>query len=126
MERDKEFRRVNPILDARPRFGPIPADLILPWAGITVVFYLIFQGMLQLGYLWTILLIAWGCGTWWILTGSKPHQFLSKFIREPHWCRGYVRYQTISQVQQGQQLRRTSKRSKKRSRRKKKHHETRT
>ena len=37
-----EFRRVNPILDARPRFGPIPADLILPWGAIAIVFYLIF------------------------------------------------------------------------------------
>jgi hypothetical protein len=92
-----EFRRVNPILDARPRFGPIPADLILPWGAIAVLFYTLFQGMLQLGYLWTILMIAWGCGTWWLLTGSKPYRFLSKFVREPRWCRGYVRYQTIAE-----------------------------
>ncbi len=94
-----EFRRVNPILDARPRFGPIPADLILPWGAIAVVFYLIFQGMLQLGYLWTILMIAWGCGTWWLLTGSKPYRFLSKFMREPRWCKGYIGYQTLLESQ---------------------------
>ena len=113
MERDKEFRRVNPILDARPRFGPIPADLILPWAAIGILFYLIFHGMLQLNYLWTILLISWGCGTWWILTGSKPYQFLSKFIREPRWCRGYVRYQTISQIQNYSLVKRSKKQSRK-------------
>ena len=94
-----EFRRVNPILDARPRFGPIPADLILPWGAIAVVFYLIFQGMLQLGYLWTILMITWGCGTWWLLTGSKPYRFLSKFMREPRWCKGYIGYQTLLESQ---------------------------
>ena len=94
-----EFRRVNPILDARPRFGPIPADLILPWGAIAVVFYLIFLGMLQLGYLWTILMIAWGCGTWWLLTGSKSYRFLSKFMREPRWCKGYIGYQTLLESQ---------------------------
>jgi hypothetical protein len=96
---NQRFRRVNPILDARPRFGPIPADLILPWGIIGILFYLIFQVLLNLGYLWTILMIAWGCGTWWLLTGSKPYRFLSKFVRVPHWCRGYLHYQTIAQFQ---------------------------
>jgi hypothetical protein len=87
--------------------------LILPWAAIGILFYMIFHGMLQLDYLWTLLLISWGCGTWWILTGSKPHQFLSKFIREPHWCRGYVRYQTIAQIQSHSLAKRSKKRSRK-------------
>ena len=113
-----EFRRVNPILDARPRFGPIPADLILPWGAIAVVFYLIFQGMLQLGYLWTILMIAWGCGTWWLLTGSKPYRFLSKFMREPRWCKGYIGYQTLLESQRKRFSHRSKKLKKSKTKRK--------
>jgi hypothetical protein len=103
------FRQVNQVLDTKPRLGPFPADLIFPWVGIGLGIYLVTNYVFKLDWLWTSLLIGWGCGTWWILVGSKPHKFLSKFVGSPRWSRGYVRYQTIRQYQQGvsrKQLRR--------------------
>ncbi|BAY59312.1 hypothetical protein NIES2135_61890 (plasmid) [Leptolyngbya boryana NIES-2135] len=91
-----EFRTVNRILDSRPRVGPIPADLIIPWFAIAVVFYTVLQGLLHVGYLWTGLSVAGGCATWWLLNGSRPYQFLSKFIQTPNWTRGYIRYQSLA------------------------------
>jgi hypothetical protein len=96
------FRRVNQILDAKPRLGPFPADLIFPWAGIALLIFVISNYLFKFDWLWTILLIAWGCGTWWILVGSKPYKFLAKFIGAPRWSRGYVRYLTIHQYRNSQ------------------------
>jgi hypothetical protein len=42
--------------------------------------------------LWVLLIVAWGDATWWILTGSKPYRFLSKFIPVPRWTRGVYQY----------------------------------
>jgi hypothetical protein len=89
------FRQVNQVLDAKPRIGPFPADLVFPWTGIALAIFLIANYLCKLDWLWTILLIAWGCATWWILVGSKPHRFLSKFIGVPRWSRGYVRHQSM-------------------------------
>lgn len=95
----EKFRSVNPILGARPSIGPIPADLFLPWGVISFVILLLAQNFLHLNWVWTILLIAWGDATWWILTGSKPYKFLSKFMRVPRWTRHSVRYSPIAASQ---------------------------
>jgi hypothetical protein len=113
-------RPVNQVLDAKPRLGPFPADLVFPWASISLIVFVLSNYILRLDWLWTILLIIWGCGTHWVLVGSKPHRFLSKFVRTPRWGRGYIRYQTIREYEsvapkQSQTRRKKSSKSPRRS-----------
>jgi hypothetical protein len=89
-------RPVNRLLGAKPSFGPIPGEMILPWGSIAFVIFIICYWGLGLPWFTTGILIAWGCGVWWILTGNRPYRFLSKFMRVPSkWSRGYVRHQPV-------------------------------
>jgi len=101
---EQKHRPVNQTLGMQPRFGPLPADQVIPWIGITMVFYFLFQEILKLGWNWTVLLIIWGCGTWWVLTGSKSWRFLGKFVPCPSWTRGRVTYRSLRVVQQEREL----------------------
>jgi hypothetical protein len=93
---EPKFRTVNPLLGARPSYGPIPADLLLPWGVISLLLFILSHSVLQLQMQWTIALIFWGDASWWVLTGSKPYRFLSKFVPAPNrWSRGYVRYKPL-------------------------------
>ncbi len=117
-----DFRPVNGLLGASPRLGPFPAEQVFPWMVISFAFYFLSNGIFQLPWLWTGLLIVWGDATWWILTGSKPWRFLSKFTSVPSFARGQVRYQSLLQHVEERQIasnHRASKRSLK-SRRKSK------
>lgn len=89
------FRKVNPNLGRQPNIGPFPAEQFLPWVAITGVSYYSCKALLQLSWLWTGLIAAWGIASWWVLTGSKPWRFLSKFIGVPYWVRGYGRYRRM-------------------------------
>lgn len=95
----EKHRPVNQTLGSQPRFGPLPADQVIPWAAISFAFYFLFQEVLKLGWNWTILLIIWGCGTWWVLTGSKSWKFLGKFVSCPTWTRGRVAYRSLKSIQ---------------------------
>ncbi|MGM3308008.1 hypothetical protein ACSQ6I_18870 [Anabaena sp. WFMT] len=101
-ERDQEFRPVNQILGSQPSLGPIPADQIFPWLVIILVSYFVINGIFGglfaddfQRWLWTALMVGWGIATWWILTGGRSWQFLSKFIGVPTWTRGFARYQSL-------------------------------
>ena len=91
-------RSVNQALGLQPRFGPIPSDQLFPWLAITFTFYLLGNQLLHLPWLWTGLLTVWGCGTWWLLTGSRSYRFLGKFIPSPSWTRGRQRYRPLLTV----------------------------
>jgi hypothetical protein len=94
---DERFRPVNQMLGARPGLGPIPADLALPWGGIVILVLIFTRSVFVLDWMWTIGLIVWGCTTWAVLTGTKPHKFLSKFMSPPRrWSRGHGRYKPMS------------------------------
>lgn len=98
------FRPVNHLLGTRPSIGPIPADLFIPFGAISLLVGLISSQVLGLGIDWTIALMIWGCATWWLLTGSRPYRFLSKFLPVPQsWSRGHVRYCSIRQQRAHQQ-----------------------
>jgi hypothetical protein len=91
-----KFRQINQMLGSRPSLGPIPADLILPWGGISLVVLIFTRSIFPLDWQWTVGLIVCGCVTWTLLTGKKPYKFLSKFMNPPrHWSRGHERYQPI-------------------------------
>ncbi|NEZ55837.1 hypothetical protein [Adonisia turfae] len=89
------FRSVNQNLGARPRLGPVPAELILPWGSIGVVTLLICQ-LLALSWVWTLVFILSGMAVWWILTGNTPWRFLAKFQVVPRWAKGYVLFVPFS------------------------------
>jgi len=96
---EPQFRTVNPLLGSRPSYGPIPADLLLPWGAISLLLFILSYSILHLQMQWTIALILWGDASWWVLTGSKPYRFLSKFIPAPNrWSRSYVRYKPLRAV----------------------------
>ncbi len=97
MTNGEKYRPVNQALGMQPRFGPIPADQLFPWMAIAFTAYLLCQELLKLGWLWTFLIIVWGCSTWWLLTGAKAWKYLSKFIGTPTWTRGRVRYRSFGQ-----------------------------
>jgi hypothetical protein len=91
-----KFRQINQMLGSRPSLGPIPADLIFPWGGISLVVLIFTRSIFPVDWQWTVGLIVWGCVTWAILVGKKPYKFLSKFMNPPcHWSRGHERYQPI-------------------------------
>ncbi len=96
-----QFRPVNRLLGSRPTIGPIPADLFIPFGAISLLVSLLSSQVLGLAIEWTLALIIWGCATWWILTGSRPYRFLSKFVAVPQrWSRGHVRYCSLQELRQ--------------------------
>ncbi|MDX2096732.1 MAG: hypothetical protein SFW36_03065 [Leptolyngbyaceae cyanobacterium bins.59] len=117
-DRKDRFRSVNPMLGVQPRFGPFPAEHLIPWTAIALTAYVLCQGLLGLGWLWTGLFTAWGVTTWWILTGDKPWRFLSRFMPTPYWVRGHCRYQSPLHCSESQRnTHETKVRRKKRSQR---------
>lgn len=50
MSERKPFRQVNPALDFKPRFGPIPASQLLPVIAILFIAYLA-KGFFELSFL---------------------------------------------------------------------------
>lgn len=95
---DQHFRPVNPMLGKQPRFGPIPSEQFIPWVVIALGLYILCQQVFHLGLTWTVILIFWGCATWWLLTGSRPWVFLSQFVATPNWVRGRVQYRSIRAI----------------------------
>ncbi|ELS34857.1 MULTISPECIES: hypothetical protein [Pseudanabaena] len=96
MTEEYKFRKVNAILGASPKIGPFPTELIIPWAIISFTLFMICYVVLNLPWLWVLLIVAWGDATWWILTGSKPYRFLSKFVPVPRWTRGVYQYRGMN------------------------------
>lgn len=96
MSSEPKFRPINSLLGSRPSYGPIPADLLLPWGAISFSLFILCYSVLHLPVQWTIALIVWGCASWWIFAGNNGYRNLSKFIPTPkRWSRGYVRYQPL-------------------------------
>ena len=91
------FRPVNQLLGSQPRFGPFPAEQLVPWFVIGAVVFFVGHQLCNLDWLPTVLLMGWGCSTWWVLTGSHSWKYLSKFQRTPRWTRGRMRYRSLLQ-----------------------------
>lgn len=87
-------RTVANALGRRPTFGPIPANQLLSWVLITLVAYLT-SSFLSLTWFQGVGMWLWMLSTWLLLTGKHPWKFLARFVRHPHWRRGYRRYSSI-------------------------------
>ena len=91
-ERTDRFRPVNQSLGKQPSLGPIPAALLAPSLVILVGSYFLVQVVLSLGFVWFLLVSAWGLSTWWLVVGEKTWRFTNKFVSTPNWKRGHVPY----------------------------------
>ncbi|MGK7882250.1 MAG: hypothetical protein AB4060_19435 [Crocosphaera sp.] len=95
------FRKVNKSLDLSPRIGPFPAEQFIPWLMIGVTVFFLGKRVFDLPWLWVIILIIWGCSTWWVITAGGYYKFFSKFIEPPHWVRGMGRIQPLLSLEKG-------------------------
>ena len=95
------FRKVNKSLDLSPRIGPFPAEQFIPWLMIGVTVFFLGKRVLNLPWLWVIILIIWGCSTWWVITAGGYYKFFSKFIEPPHWVRGMGRTKPLLSLEKG-------------------------
>lgn len=91
-------RTVSYLLGTRPKIGPFPTELFVPWLLISIVLLMVAQ-CFSLRWIWTVMLIGWGDVTWWIITGSTPWRFLARFVTSPHWTKGYAHYHPLQQSQ---------------------------
>ncbi|MEX0271572.1 hypothetical protein AB3R30_20840 [Leptolyngbyaceae cyanobacterium UHCC 1019] len=91
-----EFIPVNQVLNSKPQLGPIPGEQVIPWVVIAIISYVLCQGVFGLGWLPTLLVVVWGCASWWVLTGNEGWRFLSKFHGVPTWKQGGpVQYESL-------------------------------
>lgn len=88
MEREK-FLKFNRTLGKHSRVFFLKSDHLTPFT-VSVIFGIIIGQLLELGFFWTILAIAWPFGTWLIVAGEKPWKFRAPFERVPRWTRGRV------------------------------------
>jgi hypothetical protein len=94
---EPRFRQINQMLGSRPSLGPIPADLLLPWGGISLAVLIFTRSIFPIDWQWTVGLTVWGCASWAVLTGTKPYKFLSKFLMPPQrWSRGHERHRPMT------------------------------
>lgn len=89
---DNEFIRVNKTLDKTPMILFMPGDQAVPWMIIGGASYYIGKQILQLSWVWTILIAAWGIGTFWLLTAKGYHVFFSRLLNAPIWTRAITFY----------------------------------
>jgi hypothetical protein len=79
MTEEYKFRKVNAILGASPKIGPFPTELIIPWAIISFTLFMICYVVLNLPWLWVLLIVAWGDATWWIDRFKTPSVFIKVY-----------------------------------------------
>lgn len=92
---DNDFIRVNKTLDKTPNILFMPGDQAVPWMVIAGVAYYVGKQVLQLSWIWTILMTAWGIGTFWLLTAKGYHHFFSRLLNPPTWARAITTYQPL-------------------------------
>lgn len=91
-----EFIPVNQVLNSKPQLGLIPGEQVIPWVVIAILSYVLCQGVFGLGWLPTLLVVVWGCASWWVLTGNEGWRFLSKFHGVPTWKQGGpIQYESL-------------------------------
>ncbi|MEG3918056.1 hypothetical protein QUA07_02775 [Microcoleus sp. T3_A4] len=91
---DKDFISVNKILGKQASIGIIPAEQLIPWMLITVISYILTNGLFSLGMPWFFITTFWLIVSWWLLTGNKPHLFVDRFRPPPgnEWYNGNLLY----------------------------------
>ena len=83
LDPDKDFIRLNKILNKRASIGPIPADQVLPWMGFIGLAYLVCYMLLDLGFNWFLMLSVWWIASWWLLTGKRSYHYTDQWTPLP-------------------------------------------
>lgn len=94
-EKKDGFISISPMLNLKPQLGPIPGEMVIPWALSGIISYLLCQGLMGLGWTPTCLVAVWGMGVSWLLMGSQGARYLHKFERIPRITRGQSLYQPL-------------------------------
>ena len=79
---DKSIKVIT-ALSEKPKLGPFPADLVVPWSAITGICFFIFYIILGLELIWFFATSVWLCGAWLMLTGSKSYEFTDRLVPLP-------------------------------------------
>jgi hypothetical protein len=78
------MRKLNRRLGQKADFlNVIPGDLVLPWMLSALAGYTLLQGILGLGWIWTVVLIGWSWLFWLLLAGRHPHRFFGQMLTPP-------------------------------------------
>lgn len=103
---DKDFIKVNKALGKIPSIGPIPANQLVPWAGIFFVSWVVTRELLGLGLFAFFALSFWLIVSWWLLTGNRSYEFTDRFKNPPgsDWTVGYRAYRSLLQRSDKPQL----------------------
>jgi hypothetical protein len=83
-------RTLNRRLGQRADFlNLIPGELVFPWLLTAIGGYVLLNGVFGLNWIWTGTLVAWGCLSWLLLVGRRPHRFFGQMLTPP--CLARVR-----------------------------------
>jgi hypothetical protein len=84
----QEFVRYNKILGKEASIGPIPANQVIPWVLLIIIAYILTNVLTNFGLGAFAAIAIWLVVSYWILTGSKPYQYLDKWRSPPgkDWC----------------------------------------
>lgn len=82
-KQSEEYIEVISALGESPKIGPVPADLVFPWAVIICICFILGHIILSVSLVWFFSLSVWFCGAWWVLTGSKSYEFTDRLVPLP-------------------------------------------
>jgi hypothetical protein len=84
----QEFVRYNKILGKEASIGSIPANQVIPWILLTILAYVLTNVLANFGLGAFAAIAIWLVVSYWLLTGSKPYQYLDKWRSPPgkDWC----------------------------------------
>lgn len=85
--------KVYKVLNTRPKFFILPADLLIPLGLISTFNFVFFYIILGLEPVLLFAIEAWLGGGWWILAGEKSYKFTDKLY--PHSGKRYYNLNTL-------------------------------
>ena len=77
---DNKFIKVPKIYQQEASIGPVPADQLVPWAGLVITSFFVCEVILSLGLTFWGVSSVWLIASWWFLTGKKSYQYTDLWI----------------------------------------------
>ncbi|MDZ4877790.1 MAG: hypothetical protein CLLPBCKN_007225 [Chroococcidiopsis cubana SAG 39.79] len=87
----------NPVIGKNPTIAGLPSEQLPFFICFGIVGFL-GKFYLHWDWLWTIGIVAWMCGSFWLLSGGYPNKFLSQFHPNPKLRRKNISCQWQSNV----------------------------
>ncbi len=75
-----DFVKVSKIYQQQASIGPVPADQLIPWAGLVLTSFFVCEIILSLGLaVWGVSSV-WLIASWWFLTGNRSYKYTDLWI----------------------------------------------